>query len=296
MKPIFISGLVNIETTVPVKRFPVGYQPVDYLFHGIESNVSGVGFNISAALKALGAEPCLWSVTGMDINGDIITRELKSRGIAGQLFPMADQTSQSVVLYDETGARMIYCDLKDLQDTAYPADKVASDLPDTDLAVVCNINFSRALLKPLKDRGVCIATDVHVLSDIHDGFNAEFMQAADILFLSNENIAGREHDFITDLAQTYDSEVIVIGLGASGALMYIRRENSVSHFPAVYTREVANTVGAGDALFACFLHYYHISGDPRVALAKAMVFASWKIGEKGASRGFLSAPELEHMT
>ena len=37
---ILVSGLLNIETTVAVKGFPIEYYPIDYPFFGINSNVS----------------------------------------------------------------------------------------------------------------------------------------------------------------------------------------------------------------------------------------------------------------
>ena len=53
---ILVSGLLNIETTVAVRGFPINYYPIDYPFFGIDSNVSGVGFNIAKAMTALGDE------------------------------------------------------------------------------------------------------------------------------------------------------------------------------------------------------------------------------------------------
>jgi ribokinase len=50
---------------------------------------------------------------------------------------------------------------------------------------------------------------------------------------------------------------------------------------------VINTIGAGDALFSAFVHFYNQSGDPYQALRKAVVFASYKIGQAGAAEGFL---------
>jgi len=63
--------------------------------------------------------------------------------------------------------------------------------------------------------------------------------------------------------------------------------------PAVQTRAVFNTIGAGDALFSCFLHDYLRQGDALSALQRAVIFASYKIGAVGAADGFLSAAELD---
>ena len=54
MSRITICGLVNLETTVPVDNFPVEYCPIDYKFFGITTHPSGVGLNLSSALKSLG--------------------------------------------------------------------------------------------------------------------------------------------------------------------------------------------------------------------------------------------------
>lgn len=60
-------------------------------------------------------------------------------------------------------------------------------------------------------------------------------------------------------------------------------------------RELVNTVGAGDALLSAFVHGYAKMGDPYQAIEKAIVFASWKIGEDGGSQGFLDEPALDRL-
>ena len=89
--------------------------------------------------------------------------------------------------------------------------------------------------------------------------------------------------------------VIVIGLGGEGALLALKDSGRVQHVPAVFTRPVANTIGAGDALFSSFLHGYLQTADPLASLRNAVVFASYKIGAVGAADGFLTAVELEKL-
>ncbi len=73
----------------------------------------------------------------------------------------------------------------------------------------------------------------------------------------------------------------------------MRRDRAIQRFPAVYTRPVINSIGAGDALFSAFLHVYSQTDDPYLSLRKAMVFASYKIGVASAAEGFLDQPGLE---
>jgi ribokinase len=47
-------------------------------------------------------------------------------------------------------------------------------------------NFCRPLLERAKKYKKDIATDIHVISDIKDEYNKDFMQAANILFMSDE--------------------------------------------------------------------------------------------------------------
>ena len=56
MSNIFVSGLVNIETNLKISNFPINYSPIEYLFNGISSTVSGVGYNVSKAFATLGDE------------------------------------------------------------------------------------------------------------------------------------------------------------------------------------------------------------------------------------------------
>jgi len=86
------------------------------------------------------------------------------------------------------------------------------------------------------------------------------------------------------------------GLGdkiGKGAAMYLREENRIVEMDAVRVGEIVNTVGAGDALFSAFVHYYAKGLHPVAALQRAQLFASAKIGVSGASQGFVTEKQIE---
>jgi len=289
---ILVSGHIGIEITAKVDRFPIEYTPIEYEFYGINTTVASVGYNIVKAIKTLGGDPIFFSVTGNDIYMDIIKNEIENIGISTEyVLPIAEKTAQSVILYNEN-KRKIICDLKNVQEIKYPIEKIDGIINTIDIAILCNINYSRELLKKVKSYGKTIATDVHVLDDINDKYSKDFMAYSDILFLSNENILGREEEFLKKLLKTYNNKIIVIGLGENGVLMYIREDNKIKQYPAVKTRDIVNTIGAGDALFSSFIYFYNKTKDPYYAIEKAIIFASYKIGENGAAHGFLSEEEL----
>lgn len=294
MNKIVVAGLVNVETTVRIDSFPIEYTPINFPFFGVQSQASGVGLNIGKALTTLGDEVKLLSMIGNDSSGIVVKNELENCGIdTSYIVENLSSTPQSVVLYDNGGKRQIYCDLKEIQDCSYEEDVFRKVIEDASIVCLCNINFSRNLLKIAKDNNKLIATDVQVLGDIYDPYNADYMRFANILFLSNENIKEPVDDFVKSIIKEYDNDIIVVGLGSKGALLFVKKDNFMSYFKAVKTREVVNTIGAGDSLFSSFIHYYSKNRDPYEAIKKAIVFASYKIGVASAADGFATEEELE---
>lgn len=291
---ILVSGLLNTETTSAVRGFPINYYPIDYSFFGVKTHPSGVAYNITLALRALGDEVRLCSMLGDDFSADYIRSSLKKLCIStDNIRSTLPETPASVVLFAPDGARQIYCDLKNIQESEY--DFNALQLEGVDLVVACNINFNRPLLRLAKQEGKLIATDVHVLSNIDDEYNSEFMEYADILFLSDEAIGDSYRDFIYRIADKYKNKVIVLGRGAKGAALYTAESGEITELPAYTEINVVNTVGAGDALFSSFLHFYTRGYTPLESLRRAQIFAALKIRENGASIGFVDEQEIENI-
>ncbi|HAE20732.1 MAG TPA: carbohydrate kinase family protein [Spirochaetaceae bacterium] len=295
MSSILVSGLVNLETTLRVEGFPIGYSPVLYPFGGVSSSISGVGMNIALALGALGDRVNFLSLLGTDLAGDGALAAIAAAGIdtAHILRPMP-HTPQSVILYDGAGRRQINVDLKDIQDRRYPKGDFLAALKGADAALLCNINFNRDLLPQAKTADVPVFCDVHVLRDPRDEYNRDFMEAAQLLFLSDEGLWAPPMEAAAELLSLYACRIVVIGLGAKGALLCEAGEEP-RLVPARDTRPIVSTIGAGDALFSAFTHYYLAGHSPSDALRRATAFASWKIGEAGAAKGFLTKDELERL-
>lgn len=294
MKKIFVSGLINTETTVKVRKFPIEYYPIDYPFFGVNTRVSGVAYNLAKALTTLGDEVLLATMTGNDFSSEYILHALKETGVSTEhIKKKLTATASSVVLFDEDGRRQIYCDLKDIQETSYDFSNVSFD--DADIVIACNINFNRELLKAAKTSGKLIATDVHVLRDINDEYNQDFMRNANILFLSDEGIEGDYRQFLSSIEEKFSNDIIVLGMGSKGALMYVKSDNQFYELPAHEAPKIVNTVGAGDSLFSSFIHYYAKGLAPVESLKRAQAFAAHKIGFDGASEGFASEAMIEMM-
>lgn len=296
MSKIFVAGLINIETTLKIESFPIPYYPVRFPFWGINSSVSGVGFNISKALTNLGDEVQFASIIGQDAGGELAYSALGKVKINTQgIIQIMSNTAQSIVIYDESGKRQIHTDLKNIQEVHYPQELMSPLISGCDLAVICDINFARPALKIASNFNIPIATDAHTLSDFRDTYHADFLKNAQIVFLSDEKLPCPPKDFARSLIGEYGIQIVVIGMGAEGA--YIATQVGYNdYFPAISSRPIVNTIGAGDALFSCFLHEYLKGNSLENALRRAMLFASYKIGSVGAADGFLDAKGLDELS
>ncbi len=291
--PILVSGLINIETTLRVEGFPIEYAPVTYPFFGVRSSVSGVGYNLAKALTTLGDEVRFLSLLGEDLAGQTARAAMAREGVpTDYVVQCIHQTPQSAILFDGMGRRMVHTDLKDIQEQGYPAASFEEALAGCEIAALCNVNFSRPFLARARQAGKVVATDVHTIADLDDPYNRDFMAAADILFMSDERLPTSPEAWAWRVMERYGPAILVIGLGAEGALLAVRDDRYMKRLPVIHARPVVNTIGAGDALFASFLHSYNRSRNPYEAIQKAMLFASYKVGI-GGSDGFLDAPALE---
>lgn len=293
---VVVAGLVNLETVLQVEGFPLNYEPVRYPFDGITSGVSGVGTNLSMALRRLGHDVRLLARLGDDAAGQLARRTLREAGLAEDgLLGDLKATPQSVILVDPAGRRAVNVDLKDLQEQHFPLETFRSAARGARWALLCNLNMNRPLLAEAQALGLSVATDVHAIADLDDAYNRDFMAAAEVLFMSHERLPCPPEDWATQVLERFGPRILVIGLGGEGALLAWPEGGVLQRFSSVFTRKVVNTVGAGDALFSGFLHALDTGRDPVAALALAQTFASYKIGEHGGACGFLEAVALERV-
>ncbi len=297
MARFLVAGLINIETTLRVEGFPLHYNPVHYPFYGVASSVSGVGYNLSKALTVLGHGVHFLSMIGsQDLFSPLVRAALQADQIDGAyVLPKLAQTPQSVILYDGEGRRQIHVDLKDIQEQPYLPALFEQALADSDLLVMGTVNFTRPFLIKARRSGKPVATDVHTIASLEDDYNRDYMAHANILFMSHERLPAPPEEWARRVLERYGNEIVVIGMGAQGCLLAVRRDNFIERIPAVAPRAVVSTIGGGDALFAAFLHATAQGDDPYTAIRKAVVFAGYKVGAVSAADGFLSAPALEDL-
>jgi acarbose 7IV-phosphotransferase len=288
---IVVAGVASLAVHLAVDQFPVGYTPEGQP-RWLCSGVGGAGAQIAAVLQALGDEVRLCTVVGGDAAGRLVRQELRAGGLDGPGVIEGPGTSQTVVLVAPDGRRIVFPHQSVVNTVEYPQASFVDALQGANLAVLTNTEFVRSLLAPAALRGVPIAADVNVIADLHDAFYQPWLDVADIIFCSDERLPCPAPKWIARIMVRYPRAAIAaVGCGAAGTVLGLRDGRLVS-VSAVAPLGVHNTSGAGDALFAVFLHGWLATGDPLDALGGAVVFAGWRIGHRNATAVLLSEAEL----
>lgn len=290
--PIGTWGPVNVETSVDVGSFPIQYHPHRDALNKITHGVSGVAFNLAAALHALGNEVMLSAVIGQDPIGKYVLSRITPYPRITVFPTYVQQTAQTVVLYDELGRREMFFDRADTDTSTLPLDAVQR-VSQVTAAMFSNHRMSTMPIERARELGIPTVADVQTMHALDDEHNQHFCKHADIVFASDALVGSNKESWLRNLARTFDLTIAVLGMGAGGSLLTIDQGASIQLVPAYDLRPVLSTVGAGDALAAAFVDGLHRGIKPLEALHRASVFAGYKVGEVGGSAGFLSAEELD---
>jgi acarbose 7IV-phosphotransferase len=238
----------------------------------------------------LGASVQLCTFIGTDALGRVAQSQLEVHKAKLFLEPLP-QHPQSVILIDQNGQRAILTDLKDIQDRQMPSTTLQAALEGAEAALVCNINFARPALHLAKAQSIPVYTDLHAIADLENPYDQEFLQNADVVFFSGERLPAPTETAFEAFRRFANIKTIVVGVGAQGA--WLLERGQLAHLePSIPNPNLQSTIGAGDALFSSFAFFHRRLGDSRMALAKAVRFASHKLGFVGGATGFLRADQL----
>lgn len=294
MSKFLVAGVTQIETIVRVDKIPVSYAPLTSATDSIFTAVGGDAYNESLALKWLGDEVTFMSIVGR--NQDLNVMNPPDRKITlstDYIIPQMKATPTEVVLYDKDRKQQIFEDIKDLRENVYDMSMVAPIAESCDMMVLANANFCRPFAKAAVEHKKPIAVNIRSYNPEKEKYNTDFLEPAKILYFSDDTLHEDPYEFIDRMAATYGTEIIILGQGSEGLILFDKNKDVRVHYNTVKTNEVVNTIGAGNALFACFLHYYMETGDSVNAIKNALLFASYKIGYMGTSNGFMTTDQLE---
>ncbi len=288
---IVVAGVTSLYVSVGVGEFPLEYEPTRTPAW-MRSGVSGSAGHIAQILRTLGDEVKLCTLAGTDPAGLAIRASLRTDGLLSQGVVDGGASSLGVVLVAPDGRRTGFPYLAAVNAISYPAELFRQHADGADLAVLTNARFVRPLIAHAEQLDVPVAVDAHLISDIEDPYNRPWLEAADIVFCSHERLPCPPAEWVAQVFARYPGCGIVgVGSGPDGCLLGLR-DGTLVQAASVTPRGVVNTAGAGDALFASFLHGWLATGNPVEALESAVLHAGWKIGDTFPAASSLTAAEL----
>ncbi len=294
MSKFLVAGVTQIETIVRVDKIPVSYAPLSSVQDSIYTAMGGDAYNESLALKWLGDDVTFMSIVGRNQDLGLINPPDRRITLSTDyIIPQMQETPTEVVLYDKQRKQQIFEDIKDLRENVYDMNVVTPIAGACDMMVLANANFCRPFAKTAAELGKPIAVNIRSYKPEKEKYNTDFLEPAKVLYFSDDTLSEDPYDFIDRMASTYGTEIIILGQGSEGLILFDKTKDIKAHYKTVKTNEVVNTIGAGNALFACFLHFYMETGDSVNAIKNALLFASYKIGYMGTSNGFMTVDQLE---
>ncbi|MBR1479070.1 MAG: carbohydrate kinase family protein [Lachnospiraceae bacterium] len=294
MSKFVVAGITQIETIVKVGSIPISFEPLTSVRDSIFTAPGGDAYNETLALQWLGNQVNFLSIVGRDQDMSIFNPAGSEVTIStDNILKKIDATPTQVILYDEERQKQIFEDIKDLREADYDMSMVPPMIASCDMLVLANANFCRPFVKVAKEYNKPIAVNIHDYKKEKEKYNTDFLENASILYFSDDTLTGDPFDFVRDISDRYGTEIIILGQGSKGLILFDRNKELNVHYNPVKTNEVVNTAGAGNALFACFLHYYQETHDSVNAIKNANLFASYKIGYMGTSNGFMTVEQVE---
>ena len=294
MSKFLVAGVTQIETIVRVDKIPVSFSPMTSAIDTIFTEMGGDAYNESLALEWLGDDVTFMSIVGRNQDMGMINPPDRKITLSTQyIIPQMKATPTEVVLYDKNRKQQIFEDIKDLRENVYDMSMVAPIVEASDMLVLANANFCRPFAKVAAEHHKPIAVNIRSYKPEKEKYNTDFLEPAKVLYFSDDTLTEDPYEFIDRISGTYGTEIIILGQGSEGLILFDKTKDIRAHYKTVKTNEVVNTIGAGNALFACFLHYYMETGDSVNAIKNALLFASYKIGYMGTSNGFMTTDQLE---
>jgi acarbose 7IV-phosphotransferase len=278
---VVVAGIVNVRVARRCETFPIPFTPSAFDPGGISIRLSGTGWTVARTLQALGTAVVFATYVGADDLGQFAIQGLQRRGLYGPTTLVCDAQPRAMVLYDAEGRRANATDLRATPDLRYPVGPFTAALDagrPADAAVLTNIGFTRPLIPVAVDRGIPIATDLHLVDTVDNRYNQDWMRASRILACSHEQLRSTPQAWVEAVWRRFGTELVLVGCGPAGAVLGVHADRRIWRIPASTPRGLRYTSGAGDTLLASFVHHHLASGDPVHAARRAVLTAGWKVG------------------
>ena len=289
---VVVVGNAGIDTNV--------YAPGGDINFSIESSftenidyVGQAGGYASRGYAQLGRRTAFLGYVGDDFSGRFIREELVRDGIdTTALFIDPAGTGRSINFMNQDGRRKNFYDGKGHMHLQPDLGICRALLSRSRLAHFHIPNWARLLLPIARELGVTIACDIQDVVCVDDAYRREFVEHADILFLSAVNQPDTAV-LIAAFLEIKPDQIVIVGLGSEGCALGTRE--GIRFFPAVeMAKPVVDTNGAGDGLAVGFLCSYVLDGYNLVdSILRGQITARYTCTLKASTSDLITRQRLE---
>lgn len=271
---VLVVGGTSVDTIIHIPA-PVCEGPQTIWAKDCYQAVGGTGSGKALNLAQLGFNVSLHTFLGQDSEGAFIEKALSHPRIQLLAESVEQPTERHVNLMEPGGDRVSVF-------THHPAcpevidwRHVEQQMQSTDIAAISILDYTRPALAMAKKYHKPIWIDLHDY-DGTDVYHQDFIQAADVLMVSDEKLS----DHKTFMWQQYQQgkELVICTHGSRGATA-LDKQGNWHQQPIIQGYSLADSNGAGDAFFSGFLYGYLQKRDIQAcmgagAMAAAMCISS----------------------
>jgi fructokinase len=255
----------------------------------------GAPLNVALGLGKLGSRVRFLSACGNDEAGDNILRYLHENGLSTDLIQRNEYPTGIVKVTLSENRDASY---EIVYPSAWDFFRTPEKLPDFDVLVygslACRNKESFDTLQQLLERPSLKIFDVNLRPPHIDRATIEFlMERSDVVKMNEDELSvagkwlgldsGNREKVMDTLMEHYDIKTLCITLGREGALL---KSKGVSIRQHGFQIQTGDTVGAGDAFLAGFIHQF-VRGNPlKESLEFACRLGAYVASKKGANPDF----------
>jgi sugar/nucleoside kinase (ribokinase family) len=290
---VVVVGNVGIDTNVYVQGEEINFALESNFTENIDY-VGQAGGYTSRGFAQLRKRAAFIGYVGADNGGRLIREEFAQDGIdTTAMFVDPLGTSRSVNFIYPDGRRRNFYDGKGHMQLQ-PDIGICRDILSSTKLVHFHIpNWARPLLPIAKELNLTIACDIQDVVAGIDEYRKDFVDFADILFLSATNQADPKA-LMEGLLRAHPRQIVITGMGEKGCALGTSRGGIRFFPPPDMEKSVIDTTGAGDGLTVGFLSSFVLDnysvGD---AVERGQLVARHACTLKATSSNLITPEELE---
>lgn len=288
MNKVFVAGGATVDKIIYVENLPEP-KPGTIFSKEAYDTIGSTGCGKVMSLQKLGMKTIFHAMIGDDKAGRFIKDSIEENG-SDFIFDIdLKGTEEHVNILDDNGRRISIFTQYATFDPQLEWNKFEKVIEESDYVVLNIINYVRNLIPIAKKYKKEVWCDIHDY-DGENEYHKEFINAADYIFMSSENI--KDYKKFMEKMIAEHKKLVVCTHGKKGASV-LSLDGQFLEMPIIDEYERIDTNGAGDNFFSGFLYAYSKGYQLKKCMQYGTITAGLCINSKEIVNPVLSETLLE---